>query len=84
MYRSSEQNHPKGKKKQEGKWLSEDSLQIVEERSEKQGKKGKLHPTKCRVPKNNKENKKDFFKEKCLKIEENNRRGKARDLFRRI
>ena len=27
--------------------------------------------------------KKDFFNEQCLKIEENNRRGKARGLFRR-
>ena len=50
-----QQNHPKEKEKQEGKWLSEDSLQIVEERSEKQGRKGKIYPTKCRVPKNNKE-----------------------------
>ena len=54
LYRSSVQNHPKEKEKQEGKWLSEDSLQIVEERSEKQGEKGNIHPTKCRVPKNNK------------------------------
>ena len=25
-----------------------------------------------------------FFKEQCIKIEENNRRGKTRDLFRKI
>ena len=28
--------------------------------------------------------KKAFFKDQCLKIEENNRRGKTRDLFRKI
>ena len=28
--------------------------------------------------------KKAFFNEQCLKIEENNRRGKTRDLFRKI
>ena len=28
--------------------------------------------------------KKAFFNDQCLKIEENNRRGKTRDLFRKI
>ena len=28
--------------------------------------------------------KKAFFDDQCLKIEENNRRGKTRDLFRKI
>ena len=28
--------------------------------------------------------KKTFFNEQCLKLEENNRRGKTRDLFRKI
>ena len=31
-----------------------------------------------------KRDKKVFFNEQCLKIEENNRRGKTRDLFRKI
>ena len=37
------------------KWLSEDALQIAEKRkkkSEKQGRKGKVYPSECRVPKN--------------------------------
>ena len=29
-------------------------------------------------------NKKAFFNEQCIKLEENNRRGKTRDLFRKI
>ena len=28
--------------------------------------------------------KKAFFSEECIKLEENNRRGKTRDLFRKI
>ena len=28
--------------------------------------------------------KKAFFNEQCIKLEENNRRGKTRDLFRKI
>ena len=49
---------PKKKKCEKGKWLSEEAFQIAEkrkEKSEKQGRKGKIHPTKCRVPENNKE-----------------------------
>ena len=46
---------PMKKKSKKTKWLSEEALQIAEERSEKQGRKGKVHPAKCRVPKNSKE-----------------------------
>ena len=34
-------------------WLSEEALQITErEKSERQGRKGKIFPSDCRVPKN--------------------------------
>ena len=46
---------PKKKKFKKAKWLSEEALQIAEKRSEKQGRKGKMHPTECRVPENSKE-----------------------------
>ena len=47
---------PKRKKCKKAKWLSEEALQIAEEkRSEKQQRKGKTYPTECRVPKNSKE-----------------------------
>ena len=46
---------PKKNKFKKAKWLSEEALQIAEERSEKQGRKGNVHPIKHRVPKNNKE-----------------------------
>ena len=42
-------------KSKKAKRLSEEALQIAEERSEKQGRKGNVHPIKHRVPKNNKE-----------------------------
>ena len=47
---------PKKKKSKKAKWLSEEALQIAKEkkRCEKQGKKGKEYPTKCRFPKNSK------------------------------
>ena len=47
---------PKKKKYIKAKWLSEEALQIaVKKRSKKQRRKGKIHPFKCRVPKNSKE-----------------------------
>ena len=43
---------PKKKKCKKIKWLSEEALQIAEERREvkKQGRKGKIYPTEYRVP----------------------------------
>ena len=54
-------------------------------RSEKQRRKGKIFPFECRVPKNSKERlKKAFLSDQCREIEENNRMGKTRDLFKKI
>ena len=46
---------PKKKKCKKAKWLSEEALQIAEKRRERQRRKGKIHPSECRVPKNSKE-----------------------------
>ena len=45
---------PKKKKCKKAKWLSEETLQIVVKRSERQRRKGKIYPFECRVPKNSK------------------------------
>ena len=45
----------KKKKCKKAKRLSEDALQIAEKRSERKRRKGKIHPSECRVPKNSKE-----------------------------
>ena len=37
-----------------------------------------------RVPRRPNRDKKDFFNEQCKKVEENNRMGKTRDLFKKI
>jgi len=54
--------NPKKKKCKKEKWLSEEVLQIAEKRSEKQRKKGKIHPFDCRVLKNSKERQKHLHK----------------------
>ena len=49
---------PKKKKCKMAKWLSEETLQIPEERKkkmERQRRKGKIYPFECRVPKKSKE-----------------------------
>ena len=46
---------PKKQKYKKAKWLSEEALQIAENRSERKRRKGKIYPFECRVPKNSKE-----------------------------
>ena len=46
---------PKKKKCKKAKWLCEEALQIAETTSERQRRQGKILPSECRVPKNNKE-----------------------------
>ena len=58
------------------KWFSEEALQIAEERSAKQGKKGKVHPTNAESQRTASREKRAFFNEQCEEIEENNRKDK--------
>ena len=46
---------PKKKKCKKAKWLSKEALQRAKTRRERQRRKGKIHPSECRVPKNSKE-----------------------------
>ena len=43
-----------------------------------------IYPYECRVPKNSRRDKKAFLSDQQKEIEENNRMGKTRDLFRKI
>ena len=47
------------------------------------GKKGKTYSSECRVPIARRD-KKAFLSDQCKEIEENNRMGKTRDLFKKI
>ena len=46
-------------------------------------RKGKIYPFECRVPKNDKE-REESLSDQCKEIEENNRMGKTRDIFKKI
>ena len=53
-------------------------------KSEKQGRTGKIYPLKAGFQRIARRDKKAFFNEQCKEIEDSNRMGKARDLFKKI
>ena len=77
---------PKKKKCKKAKWLSEDVLQITEKRREAKGKGEKERHThlNAEFQRIAMRDKKAFLSEQCKEIEENNRMGKTRDLFKKI
>ena len=77
---------PKKKKYKKAKWLSEEALQIAEKGREAKGKGEKERYThlKAEFQKIARTDKKAFLSDQCKKIEENNRMGKTRDLFKKI
>ena len=68
------------------KWLSEKALQIAEKRREAKGKGEKERYThlNAEFPRIERRDKKAFLKYQCKEIEENNKMGKTRDLFKKI
>ena len=77
---------PMEKKCKKAKWLSEEALQIYVKRREVKGKEEKernkhLNAEFQRIARRYK---KAIFSDQCKEIEENNRMGKTRDLFKRI
>ena len=77
---------PKKKKCKKAKWLSEEALQIAEEKREMKDKGEKEIYTQliAEFQRIASRDKKAFFSEHCKKIEKNNRMGKTKDLFRKI
>ena len=66
--------------------MSEEALQIAEERREAKGKGGKERYThlNAEFQRRASRDKKAFPSKQCKDIEENNRMGKTRDLFKKI
>ena len=77
---------PKKKKCKKPKWLSEEALQIAEKRRDVKGKGEKERYThlNAEFQKIARRDKKAFLSNQCKEIEENNRTGKTRDLFKKI
>ena len=77
---------PKKKKCKKAKWLSEEALQIAVKRRNVKGKGEKERYTHLNAEFQGiaRRDKKDFISDQCKEIEENNRMGKTRDLFKKI
>ena len=76
----------KKKKFKKAKWLSEEPLQIAEKRREAKGKGEKKRYThlNAEFQRIARRDKKAFLSHQCKEIEENNRMGKTRDLFKKM
>ena len=74
------------KKCKKAKWLSEEPLQIAEKRREAKGKGEKARYThlNAEFQRIARRDKKAFLGNQCKEMEENNRMGKTRDLFKKI
>ena len=77
---------PMEKKCKKAKWLSEEALQISEKRREVKSKGGKercshLNAEFQRIARRDK---KAFLSNQCKEVEETNRMGKTRNLFKKI
>ena len=77
---------PMEKKCKEAKWLSEEALQIAVKRREakSKGKKERYSHLNAEFQRIARRNKKAFLGNQCKEIEENNRMGKTRDLFKKM
>ena len=77
---------PKKKKCKKAKWLPEKALQIVEKRKEAKGKgeKERYNHLNAEFQRIARRDKNAFLRDQCKEIEENNRMGKTRDLFKKI
>ena len=77
---------PMEKKCKKAKWLSEEALQIAVTRREakSKGEKERYNHLNAEFQRIARSDKKAFFSDQCKEIEENNRMGKTRDLFKKM
>ena len=77
---------PKKKKCKRAKWLSEEALQVAVKRREEKSKGEKERHThlNAEFQRIARRDKKAFLHDQCKEIEENNKMGKTRDIFKKI
>ena len=77
---------PKKKKCKKAKWLCEEALQIAVKRREvkRKGEKERYIHLNAEFQRIARKDKKAFLSDQYKEIEENNRMGKTRDLFKKI
>ena len=77
---------PIEKKCKKAKWLSEEGLQIAVKRrkAKSKGEKESYFHLNAEFQRISRRDKKAFLRDQCKEIEENNRMGKTRDLFKKM
>ena len=77
---------PKKKKCKKAKWLSEEALQIAVKRRQvkSKGEKERYNYLNAEFQRIARRDKKAFLSDHCKEIQENNKMGKTRDLFKKI
>ena len=77
---------PIEKKCKKAKWLSEEALEIAVKRREakSKGQKERYKHLNAQFQRIARRDEKAFLSDQCKEIEENNRMGKTRDLFKKI
>ena len=86
LYKRQESRPPPKKKCKKSKWLSEEALQIVAKRRKvkSKGEKESYTHLSAKFERIARRDKKAFLSDQCKEIEENNRMGKTRDIFKKI
>ena len=86
LYRTGIKTIPMENKCKKAKWLSEEALQIAIKRREvkSKGEKERCKHLNAEFQRIARRDKKAFLSNQCKEIEENNRIGKIRDLFKKI
>ena len=86
LYRRQESRPPPKKKCQKAKWFSEEVLQISVKRREvkRKGEKERYSHLNAAFQSIARKDKKAFLSDQCQEIQENNRMGKTRDVFKKI
>ena len=77
---------PKKKKCKKAKWLAGKGLQIAVKRREakSKGEKERYTHLNAKFQRTARRDEKAFLRDQCKEIEENNRMGKTRDLFKKL
>ena len=77
---------PMEKKCKKAKWMSEEALQIAVKRTEvkNKGEKERYTHLNAEFQRIARRDKKAFLSNQCKEIDENNRMGKTRDIFKKI
>ena len=76
---------PMEKKCKKAKWLSGEALQIaVKRKAKSKGEKERYKHLNAELKRIARRDKKAFFSDQCKEIEENNRMGKTRNVFKKI